>query len=316
MDSQHIFDEAAAWMIKMQSAPLSVEEQSQFESWLNQSPAHRSAWTKAEKLMSMFDQCPTDSAQILHDSHFSLKKKIHSGLFAVAFLCVSAGLFWFSDLRYRYFSDYVTALGQIKSVDLEDGSRLSLNGETAVDVKYTPSQRTIRLHYGELFIRTAVDPLSRPFFVDTPQAQLQALGTAFNVQYLKKTKDQTCLGVVESAVKITLKQSEKQYVLKQGEQLCFDQANFADKQHLDANHMLWQSKRMLANELALAPFMQQIGRYYSAQIEVDSSLTELKISGNYPTDHWDNLILALESSYPIYFEFDQQNNRWLVHPKK
>lgn len=316
MESQKIFDEAAAWMIKKQSAPFSVAEQEKFELWLNQSPEHFKAWEKAEKLMSMFDQCPRESSQILHDSHFSMKKKIQGGLFAFAFLCVSGSIFWFSDMRYRYFSDYVTAFGQTKSIDLEDGSHIQLNAETALDIQYAKNSRTIRLHYGEVFIRTAVDSLSRPFLVDTSHAQLQALGTVFNVQYFKKTAEQTCLGVVESAVKVTLKKSKEQYVLKQGEQLCFDQAHFSQKQALDSNHILWQSNRMVASETALAPFIMQIGRYYSQQMEVDPRLSQLKISGNYPTDHFDNLVLALESSYPIHFEFDQQKKRWIILPKK
>ncbi|MDM9541965.1 FecR domain-containing protein, partial [Klebsiella pneumoniae] len=78
--------------------------------------------------------------------------------------------------------DYRTAKGAVSRQQLEDGSLLTLNTQSAADVRFDAHQRTVRLWYGEIAITTAKDAQQRPFRVLTRQGQLTALGTEFTVR--------------------------------------------------------------------------------------------------------------------------------------
>ncbi len=84
----------------------------------------------------------------------------------------------------QWTADYRTAVGERREWTLADGSRITLNTNTAVDVLFDSQQRLIRLREGEILVQTATDnsPLARPFLVSTAQGHMQALGTRFIVR--------------------------------------------------------------------------------------------------------------------------------------
>lgn len=64
---------------------------------------------------------------------------------------------------------------------MPDGTRVWLNTATAFNEDYRADQHRLPLLRGEILIETAADA-RRPFFVDTPHGQMQALGTRFTVR--------------------------------------------------------------------------------------------------------------------------------------
>lgn len=83
---------------------------------------------------------------------------------------------WQSETGEGLRADYRTAKGTVSRQQLEDGSLLTLNTQSAADVRFDAHQRTVRLWYGEIAITTAKDALQRPFRILTRQGQLTALG--------------------------------------------------------------------------------------------------------------------------------------------
>ncbi|MFP3374059.1 FecR family protein, partial [Pseudomonas sp. SIMBA_068] len=81
---------------------------------------------------------------------------------------------------------------------LADGSQLWLGAQSAVDLEFSALSRVLKLRFGEILVETAADP-RRPFFVDTAQGRMQALGTRFAVCQLG---DSTRLNVYAGAVEV------------------------------------------------------------------------------------------------------------------
>jgi len=77
-------------------------------------------------------------------------------------------------------ADYRTTVNQRRVVTLADGTQLTLNTNSAVNIAYSGAQRRIQLLAGEIFIATGKDAAQRPFFVGTPHGRLQALGAHFD----------------------------------------------------------------------------------------------------------------------------------------
>ncbi|WP_353172592.1 FecR family protein [Acinetobacter rudis] len=301
MLQQQIYQEAAEWILKKQQGTLTEIDQTRFEQWKQQSSAHQAAWEKAERLLMSLSDFPDDGQQLIEKGKKNSQLQLGSRLLLVGIFCFGGGILWSLGDQQRWLADYSTAVGQQKHIELEDGTQLQINTNTALDVHYSAERRSLKLHYGEIQIRTAHETHQpyRPFFVETPSANLQALGTVFNVQYLKNNADQTCLGVIESAVKVSLKDSKQSKILHAGQQLCFDQQNFKVVHDLDPNLFAWKNQVVMAFEMPLEQLMQEIGRYQHQYIKIDPKLKSLKVSGSYPVNDFNALQNALELSYPV-----------------
>lgn len=304
MQRHQILQEAAEWILKLQQAPLNQREQLDFEQWKNQSPEHQTAWQKAERLLLNLGEFPADGQVLIEQSQKQGRHHLSKHFLVAFMLCIGGTVLWTSDTKEYLFSDYSTSTGQQKNVELQDGTKVYLNTHTAFDVNYNARERVIRLHYGEIQINTAKEqtPQHRPFFVETESARLQALGTVFNVQYLKKHNDETCLGVIESAVKVNLNHSTQSKVIQAGEQICFDSKNFKTLQPLHSNMSAWQNGVVMAFEMPLDQLLQEIARHHHQYIDIAPELKALKVSGSYPVNDFNALKSALEMSYPVKVE--------------
>src|SRR5690606_7134707 len=80
-----------------------------------------------------------------------------------------------------WLADEATGIGERRVVALADGSSITLDSATSVDVKYAANERRIVLRDGQIFVTVAPDT-ARPFIVEARQGTVRALGTAFNVR--------------------------------------------------------------------------------------------------------------------------------------
>ncbi|MCP6755955.1 FecR domain-containing protein, partial [Klebsiella pneumoniae] len=76
---------------------------------------------------------------------------------------------------------YTTARGELRSVELADGSVVHINTQSRIDVNLSPRAREVRLVGGEALFKVQRDT-TRPFLVYSGNAVIQAIGTQFNVR--------------------------------------------------------------------------------------------------------------------------------------
>src|SRR3546814_4387812 len=70
--------------------------------------------------------------------------------------------------------------GEIRTVALEDGSRVTLDTDTIVHVAYSPTERGLKLERGRARFDVSYDA-SRPFVVFAGGGSITAHGTVFDV---------------------------------------------------------------------------------------------------------------------------------------
>src|SRR5690606_29474815 len=87
---------------------------------------------------------------------------LRAALAASLLLAVAAGFiaYQWTDKQ----DTYRTAIGDIKSLRLADGSQVTLNTDSTLHVAITAAERRIELDHGEAFFDVAQDP-ARPFVV-------------------------------------------------------------------------------------------------------------------------------------------------------
>ncbi|KAA8730884.1 FecR family protein [Acinetobacter qingfengensis] len=294
-----ILEQAAQWVVKIRSEPLNAEQQQQFEQWRNASQQHQKAWQRAQRLLSTLQCLPNQSQNILEQSEKKQQQHL-SKLMILVFLSITATAIAYWQFYPAWNGDYSTKTGEQKQIQLEDGTQLDLNTQTALDVQFSERQRLIVLHYGEIAIQTGHENIDtyRPFIVESQHAYMQALGTVFNVRQLKQEQS-TCLAVMQNAVKVTLKQNTQSRIIHAGEQICFDAQHYQVQQTLQPLQYVWKNKVVMAYETPLNDLIKELSRYQTGYIYVDSEVKNLKVSGSFPIDQPVQLRYALEASYPV-----------------
>lgn len=186
--------EAASWVVRRGSEDFGPADETAFAAWLKASERHRDAfrrlaatWEDAavlEELDDIADSVEEDAGSREAPPWRSI------GMLASA-ACVMAvivGVMLTSALepgpgqaqenQQDFPRDYVTGVGEQRTIDLDDGSSIRLNTDSAVSVDMTAASRQVRLLQGEAFFDVAEDQ-RRPFTVESPAGSVRALGTSF-----------------------------------------------------------------------------------------------------------------------------------------
>lgn len=200
---------AIKWFVIMQDADIEHPERSRFEEWLFSHPAHQRAYQEVCTLWEDLDSpdrlLHLESAmqQKIFIEKTDRSKKIRTVItrtlsvmfFAVAGISAYYGYeAWESQPTMHMVAN--TAIGQIRSQVLEDGTKLMVNANSDIEITYTRKERRVILKQGEASFDVAKNP-DRPFVVDSGLARITVLGTRFAVnKFSSKVRISVDHGVV------------------------------------------------------------------------------------------------------------------------
>jgi transmembrane sensor len=177
----------------------------------------------------------------------------------------------------RLRGDTVTAVGEIRRLQLEDGSVVTLNTNTALKVAYGPEGRAVRLDRGEAFFEVAHDP-SRPFVVDSPAGSARVLGTAFDVRL---AANRARVDVVRGAVGVSDARGGGRAVLRAGQGAWLEGRAVRTEALGDvATTATWRQGRLVFYRRPLSEVVAEIGRYRGGVVHVrGQALRDRPVSG-------------------------------------
>ncbi len=162
--------QAIDWLVRLRSDNLSESEMVAFAEWLAYDHSRSEVFTAAEALFNDMVQAAkqpafsTESATVAKASKAEgivapLKTKPaprSTRWLAYSLALAAAWLFAVilvipeqSHLFNNYLSDYHTQTGELRDIQLADGSHVLLNTNTAVSVDFSGSLRQITLHHGQ-----------------------------------------------------------------------------------------------------------------------------------------------------------------------
>lgn len=189
-------------------------------------------------------------------------------------------------------SDYHTAPGQQVSINLKDGSRLTLNTDTALTVQFSEQQRRIVLLRGEAYFEVAPNK-SRPFIVDGGPADARAVGTAFSV---KKQKDDVRVAVSEGIVEVsagstsTRVHAAQQIDYQHGQMQAVFNVNNDDA-------FAWRRGQVVFSRQPLSEVLEEVNRYRSGRIvAVNPALAGRIVSGVFNSSDANSVVDALKAT--------------------
>lgn len=179
---KELSDQALAWIVRLHSGEAGKADWSAFRAWRGQSADHEAAALEAETLWSDVSELHRDPATGLiqpgRRRRGPSRRAVLGGIAGLA--AAGAAAVWVKGASRAWQSDHATGVAETRTVTLADGSRVTLNAMTAIDVDYGPDRRRIVLVEGQAFFEVTSDH-ARPFTVETGGNRVQALGTAFDV---------------------------------------------------------------------------------------------------------------------------------------
>lgn len=329
---------AARWLVRLDGDNVSDEDRRAFEAWRTRSAENAAAYERALAAMHVFDGSPEDaSLDALRRAALRYQsERSWFGLRAVAaalvLLMAGVGTFIVArdgapapSLYEKGAADYVTRRGEKLDVTLPDGSALTLNTETDLDVIFDGRRRTVEVLRGQAFFNVAKDP-SRPFVVVAGGKQIVAVGTAFDVRLDQgRVEVQLVEGhvVVENAESAgsasppTLDSTASVH-LNPGEALVATDKQVVRTTAEDQQRLLkWRDGLIEFDNTSLADAVAEFNRYSAQTISIDDpQIATLPISGVFRTNSQRKFLEAVTSLHPVTIEYRGADRFALVprHP--
>jgi transmembrane sensor len=205
-----IDEAAAAWVARIDRAPLSPAEDAELDAWLANDSRRRGAFAKANAVMIYADRArPLGPAYDDGENGMFIRPLTPDrprestrrwtlaagGAAAAAMVGAAVGIGYEA---WRPAQRFETGRGELRRLPLADGTLVTLNTATKVAVKFTTSRRDVQLIEGEALFDVAKN-LRRPFYVDAGDIRVRAVGTSFTVRKLsgKPTEVLVSEGIVE-----------------------------------------------------------------------------------------------------------------------
>ncbi|MNQ01375.1 fec operon regulator FecR [compost metagenome] len=297
MNAPHVPDallaEAAGWMARLHDAPDDPASLQALSCWISRSPAHAQAWARAERVLGAFGQVPQPMrAQALKGLAKPDRRRLAARLLGLAAAGPVAYLAWRATQ-----ADLESATGQIRQATLADGTRMTLDTGTQVDVRYSASQRLLSLRAGRIFVATAADTHlpARPLLVQTPMGSVQAIGTQFTVSL---EQGDALVAVYEGAVNVRPKDGGGQ-IVRAGRQARFNTAMTQPDTALPEISPAWTNGILTADNMRLADWTRALARYRPGFLHCASEVANLRVYGSFSLRDTDASLALLARTLPV-----------------
>jgi transmembrane sensor len=305
-----ILEQASHWWELLHSESASSTDHREFGEWVARSPERVEAYLQTARLVQAIKSprlrwpntpaevlileakaspeavLPFSTGRVTAPVDRAGARHFHGFAWGVAaVLLVGIGLALFMLERPQEFR---TALGEQRSVLLADGSRVTLNTASTIEVNLHKHRRWVRLVKGEALFEVAHDA-ARPFEVRAGNAVIGDVGTQFNVDM---RSNGTTVTVVEGQVAVNSagpgesagaqtahrrpESMSKALVLTANDRIVITTSGLGAPQHgvNVAAAVVWTQRQLMFERRPLGEVAEEFNRYNKDRIDIDSD--ELK----------------------------------------
>lgn len=316
--------QAATWLAR-RDARSGAEYDTEFASWLAADPRHRAAylrlaeaWRRSERLQLLRPADGAVNADLLapglirssrfHQSLRTIGWRWTAMAAAVVFAVLAFALSWTTIVPSSH--TYSTGADGLSQVLLQDGSLITLNSETEVQVKFSRRLRSVILSHGEALFTVAHDA-HRPFEVTASRRIVLAVGTAFDV----RLSAGRAMEVIVTEGRVALfgasngtpqLEAIPPPTISAGESAVATSGRLIVRDVLPEEvdrRLAWERRELSFQGETLQMAVAEFNRFNSRKLVIDdSSIQSLHIGGNFQALDIESFVLALERSFGISAE--------------
>lgn len=295
-------DVAAQWCLRISEGPFTAAERAAYRAWLEAEPDNQARFDKAVAIWMAVEGQAQRPDMVRHREvalanyrRARTRRRLPPGLkgwkgVLLAAATLSMGIFlWKAFIPSRYETD----VGERRAITLSDGSRVSLDADSVVTVRYSGHGRKLVLERGRASFKVAKER-DRPFSVASGGKVVVATGTAFSVERLSnevqvilyeghvRVLDQEKGEAHPQLVRIGTDTQPAEAVLTPGKRLILSSAQGAailtDAPELTPR--AWEAGQLEFEDEPLARAVERVNRYATRdRIVVEPDVANVRISG-------------------------------------
>jgi transmembrane sensor len=319
---------ALDWFVRRAGGAFDAGEETGFQAWLKDDPAHAQAYARQGDNWRMLDALPPDAV-------CQLKRKLSAervalappkprwqgwwrgmaawvpqGALAAVFLMLAGGgqLAWNHWQRLPVFHEsFSTSRGEQVEVVLPEGSRLLLDTLTALEATLYRDRREIRLPSGQAEFEVQGD-VARPFHVKAGTLRITAVGTRFAVRYTPGVagSEGVQVAVQEGRVQVTQAGAPgtgaAPLEIRAGQQIESDGAGAlgAVSEIAATGFAPWRESRVSFDNVRLDQALAEFARYGPVHLSVrEPTVAALRVTGTFDPRRLDNFTRLLPRVLPV-----------------
>jgi transmembrane sensor len=310
-----ISEQAAYWSVVFRDGDATPAEMREFVAWVRQSPQHveevvHIARARAAVLRSGVQWPATSVEDLVRDAcaasgenvvalrskavprrEPTRRRALPVAVGLAASLILAACLTWFSLSRPEQFQ---TKVGEQRLLLLGDGSRVTLNTASVIEVRMRRDRRIVDLLKGEALFEVAHDA-ARPFDVRVGDTTARAVGTRFDIA---RRTTHTAITVVEGHVAVELggvTRMEPIQLFEADRFILEATGSSRVERGVDLNEAIaWTQRLLVFNRRPLGEIADEFNRYSVAQIEIRSPVLRARqMTGTFPSDDLGSFVSLL-----------------------
>jgi transmembrane sensor len=301
--ARRIRSKAAWWVMELHGPGRDAALEEKVRYWIAKDPRHAAAFEHATEAW----QSSGDLPGYLPEPARSRIRPRASGpaLAGMAALCIAAicTVYLLRD------GTLTTGPGEQRTVELSDGTQVSLNANSRVVIQYDERVRKVTLARGEALFNV-IKHQPRPFVVVIGDRKVVAMGTSFEVRREDPAGSAFAVTLVEGRIAIEplswpdAMPSDSLSGLKllnPGERMRFDGKAAEKKDSPEiARVTAWQRGQLIFEDTSLSEAAAEFNRYGSHKLIIDGAeLGKLRVGGVFKISDPSSFALAMANAYHL-----------------
>jgi transmembrane sensor len=299
MAPRRIRVQAALWVTELHGPDRNAALEERVRRWIAEDPRHAAAFELATDAWQRSGNLPA------HLPKRSRPRASGKAIAGMAILCASiiTAVYFLRD------GTLVTGPGEQRTVELRDGTQVSLNANSRVIVQFDDRVRKVTLASGEVLFNV-IKHQPRPFVVVIGDRKIIATGTSFVVRREEPTGPAFAVTLVEGRVAIEpiswpdVLPSEPATGLKYlnpGERLRIaDNATEMRDSPSIERVLAWQRGKLIFEDTSLSEAAAEFNRYGSNKITIDGpALGKLRVGGVFRIGDPSSFAQAMANAYHL-----------------
>jgi transmembrane sensor len=299
--------QAADWLARLLAPDATARDRDAFERWCAESEANADAYAAVaadHDLARLLEGDPliADAARKARIAYSGRGRAGGIGryvaLAAAALVVVAVGAGAWRLYRDAARTEVLaTAIGELRTMTLADGTRLVLDTSTRLDTRFSRDARELVLEEGRIDVDVARD--ARPFSVVSGRGVVRDIGTHFEVE---RHGEDVTVKLIAGIVDVSLEGDASRTTLAPGQEARFGAqggVTVAESGDL-ADGSRWTEGTLVFRERRLADLIAEVNRYSTVQLRLaDRSLGDLRVSGVFHVGDQASLLEALRVGWSI-----------------
>lgn len=302
MAEDPVLEAAFDWLLRLQDTPEDPAVRAGWQAWRRSDPAHEAAWARvcgtwrdlgeagplrvtpmqADTLPPVCDTRPQPPRRPMQRRPMQRQAMRRGAMMAAAAAVVA--MLAVASVRPGGFAglgaDAATGVAETRRVVLADGSRVELDGRTAIRSRFDDGRREVTLIDGGAFFDVMPDP-ARPFIVRAGDVAVTVTGTAFDVA---ADGGRVVVEVASGTVRVAPARGRRVEQLAAGDRLAVDAASGAVTRGRLAPEDVgaWRDGRLFVSDATVAEVVAELRRHQPGWILItDAALGARRVTGLY-----------------------------------